>query len=155
MNSLLAFAIDDRTFALPLERVERAIRAVAITPLPQAPAIVLGVIDIAGRIVPVIDLRRRCGLPERGLALSDQLLIASTRQRQLAMVVDAALGVIDCAAEDFVAVDSIVAGTSYLRGIVKGPSGMILIHDLDSFLSLEESEALDRALASSPAEELS
>jgi purine-binding chemotaxis protein CheW len=148
MTSLLAFAIDDHTFALPLERVERAIRAVAITPLPQSPAIVLGVIDIAGFIMPVIDLRRRCGLPERPLGLADQLLIARSSQRQLAMVVDAALGVIDCAAQDFVAVDSIVPGTNYLRGIVKGPSGMILIHDLDTFLSLEESAVLDLALAS-------
>lgn len=151
MSTLLAFAIDEQTFALPLERVERAVRAVAVTPLPQAPAIVSGVINIGGRIVPVINLRRRFGLPEQELRLADQLLIAHTSQRPLAMIVDAALGVVACAEQDFVAVDRIVTGTRYLHGIVKGTNGMILIHDLDAFLSLEEGEALDHALT--PAEE--
>jgi len=146
MTALVAFAIDGRSFALPLDRVERALRAVAVTPLPQAPAIVCGIVNIGGRIVPVINLRRRFGLVERELGLADQLLIAHSSSRLLAMVVDAVLGVVACEETDFVAVDSIVAGTSYLHGIVKSPDGMILIHDLDTFLSLDEARALDSAL---------
>lgn len=146
MGPLLAFAIDERSFALPLERVERALRAVAITPLPQAPDIVRGVINLGGRIVPVLNLRRRCGLPERTLGLTDHLLIAHGGGRPLAMIVDTVLGVVACAEQDFVAVERIVGGTRYLHGIAKSPSGMILIHDLDAFLSLDEAQALDRAL---------
>lgn len=147
MQPLLAFRLDQRSFALPLAQAERALQAVAVTPLPQAPAIVRGIVNVGGRIVPVIDLRRRLGLPERDLALGDQLLLARTTGRPLAMVVDAVLGVVSCDDQDFVAVDEIVAGTGYLRGIARSPSGMILIHDLDSFLSLAEGEALDHALA--------
>jgi len=147
MTPQVVFTIDDRSFALPLVQVERAVRAVAVTALPQAPAIVCGVVNIAGRIVPVIDLRRRFGLPEREIGLTDQLLIAHTYDRPLALIVDAVVGVDEYADQDFVAVDSIVAGTSFLRGIVKSAAGMILIHDLDSFLSLEETQALDSALA--------
>lgn len=147
MQPLLAFRLDQRSFALPLAQAERALHAVAVTPLPQAPAIVLGVINVGGRIVPVIDLRRRFGLPERDLELTDHLLLARSVRRPLAMVVDAVLGVITCAATDFVPIDNVVAGTGYLRGIAKSPAGMILIHDLDSFLSLEEGQVLDEAMA--------
>ena len=151
MSPLLAFAIDQRSFALPLACVERAWRAVAVTALPQAPDIVLGVVNIGGRIVPVINLRRRFGLPEKDIGLADQLLLVHSRQRPLAMVVDSVLDVVTCDERDFVPVDSIVSGTRYLRGIVKSPSGMILIHDLDSFLSLPEEQALDAALSISGA----
>jgi len=146
MTDLLAFTIDGRAFALPLDRVERAVRAVAVTPLPQAPAIVCGIINIGGCVVPVINLRRRFGLAEREIGLADQLLIAHSSSRQLAMIVDAVLGVVACPEKDFVAVDRIVAGTEYLHGIAKSPAGMILIHDLDSFLSLAEAQALNSAL---------
>jgi purine-binding chemotaxis protein CheW len=124
----------------------RAVRAVAATPLPLAPAIVLGVVNVQGRIVPVVNLRRRLGLAERALALDDQLLIAHSATRMLAMIVDAVTGVIECEAKDFVAVDTIVGGTRLLQGIVKAPDGMVLIHDLDSFLSLDEERELDAAL---------
>lgn len=147
MNSLLAFRLDQRTFALPLAQTERAVLAVEITPLPRAPAIVSGIVNVGGRIVPVIDLRRRFGLPERDIELTDRLLLACTAHRPLAMIVDAVLGVVACEEKDCVPIDQIVAGTGYLRGIAKSPGGMILIHDLDTFLSLEEGQALDCALA--------
>lgn len=147
MSSLVAFNLEGIFLALPLDRVARAVRAVAATPLPQAPAIVCGVVNVQGRIVPVINLRRRFGLAERETGLDDQLLIAHSATRMLAMIVDAVVGVIECDEKDFVAVDSVVAGTRHLTGIVKGPDGMVLIHDLDSFLSLEEERALDAALS--------
>ena len=147
MNALVTFNLEALFLALPLDRVVRAVRAVASTPLPQAPDIVCGVVNVQGRIVPVINLRRRFGLVEREMALGDQLLIARGATRLLAMIVDSVAGVIDCDERDFVAVDRVVAGTRHLTGIVKTPDGMVLIHDLDSFLSLEEERALDAALA--------
>lgn len=149
MAALLTFRLDEHTFALPLEQAERAVRAVAVTPLPQAPAIVRGVVNVGGRIVPIIDLRRRFGLPEHDIEPADQLLFARTASRPLAMIVDEVLGVITCEEKNFVPIDGIVAGTGYLRGIAKSPRGMILIHDLDTFLSLEEEQALDHAVAAS------
>ncbi|MDP3512108.1 MAG: chemotaxis protein CheW [Sulfuritalea sp.] len=147
MSALVAFNLDGLSLALPLERVARAVRAVAATPLPQAPEIVCGVVNVQGRIVPVINLRKRFGLAEREIGLDDQLLIARSATRMLAMIVDAVTGVIECDEKNFVAVESVVAGTRLLKGIVKAPDGMVLIHDLDSFLSLDEERELDAALA--------
>jgi purine-binding chemotaxis protein CheW len=71
-GDLILFSLDERRFALPLRSVERVVRAVDITPLPDAPQMVLGVIDVQGEIVSVINLRRRCRMPERELQLTDQ-----------------------------------------------------------------------------------
>lgn len=147
MGRFVTFKLDRLCFALPLDSVISAVRAVATTPLPQAPAIVLGVVNVQGRIVPVVNLRRRLGLAERELALDDQLLMARSATRMLAMLVDAVAGVIECDEKNFVAVDTVVGGTRLLKGIVKAPDGMVLIHDLDSFLSLDEERELDAALS--------
>lgn len=148
MSQFVVFSVDGVFLGLPLTQVVRALRAVATTPLPQAPEIVSGIVNAQGRIVPVINMRRRFGLTEREIGLNDQLLIAHSATRPLAMIVDTVVGVVDCEERDFVAIDSVVAGTRHVKGIVKGTDDMVLIHDLDSFLSLEEERVLDAALDS-------
>jgi purine-binding chemotaxis protein CheW len=147
MERVVIFEIDAQRFGLPLERVEQALRVVAITPLPHAPILVSGVIDVRGSVVPVIDVRSRFGLRSRAPLISDQLLIANTSTRRLALCVDSVSDVSAYHAEDFSAAAEVVAGMEYLKGIVRLADGLVLIHDLDTLLSLEEARALDRACA--------
>jgi purine-binding chemotaxis protein CheW len=146
-NPLVVFVLDDQRYALHLSAVERTIRMVAITPLPRAPEIVTGVINVQGRVVPVLNIRRRFRLPERGAGLGDQLLIARAGQRTVALVVDDVRGIIDGAEHQPVAPDAIVPGLEHVTGVVKLDDGMLLIHDLDRFLSLDEERELAAALA--------
>jgi purine-binding chemotaxis protein CheW len=138
--------VDEHRFALPLAAVERIVRAVAITPLPKAPPVVLGVIDVQGRVLPVLDLRRRFQRPSRPLRLTDQLSIVRTERRTVALLIDAAEGVIERSAGDIVAARDLDAGLDHLRGIVRVEDGLVLIHDLERFLSADEARALDEAL---------
>jgi len=147
MSPLVAFSVEGVSLALPLEQVSKTVRAVAATPLPRAPAIVCGVVNVQGLVIPMVNLRRRLGLVEREMALDDQLLIARSATRVLAMIVDAVAGVVEYDEKDFVAVETVVGGTRLVKGIVKAPDGLLLIHDLDSFLSLDEERELDAALA--------
>lgn len=146
-DSLIIFTLDDRRYALPLSSVDRVVRIVAVTPLPKAPDIVSGVINIQGRIIPVVNMRRRFGLPERDLALTDQLVVAHTARRPVALVADAVLDVIACPV--LVEAAHIAPGIEYLAGVVKLDDGLILIHDLERFLSLEEENLLNHALENS------
>jgi purine-binding chemotaxis protein CheW len=88
LDHLFVFSLDAQPFALPLAVVERVVRAVAVTPLPRMPQIILGVINLQGRIIPVINLRKLFGLeaadapPE--LELSDYLIIVQGGQRTMA-----------------------------------------------------------------------
>jgi purine-binding chemotaxis protein CheW len=101
---------------------------------------------VQGRVVPVVDLRRRFRLPERDFALADQLLIARTARRPVALAADAVTGVLEYSAREAVGAQDIVPGIEYVEGVVKLPDGLVLIHDLDKFLSLDEARALDEAI---------
>ena len=135
---LIIFTLDDQRYALPLPAADRVVRMVAITPLPKAPEIVLGVVNIHGRVIPVINVRQRFCLPQREIALTDQLLVVHTKRRPVALVADAVLDVIACAEQSLIETESILPRLDYVEGVVKLSDGLILIHDLDKFLSLEE-----------------
>ncbi|MDD5299983.1 MAG: chemotaxis protein CheW [Gallionella sp.] len=145
-DSLLVFMLGNQRYALPLPKVDRVVRMVAITPLPKAPDIILGVVNIQGRVTPVVNMRRRFHLPERELALTDQLVVAHTSRRPVALVADAVLDVIACPVQGIVAAEHIVPGVEHVAGVVKLDDGLIFIHDLDKFLSLEEENFLAHAL---------
>lgn len=146
MAQLVVFTLDDRRYGLPLSAVERAVRMVGVTPLPRAPQIVLGIVNVQGRVMPVVDPRRRFRLPARDFTLIDQLLIARTARRPVALAADAVTGVLEYSAQEAAGALDIVPGIEYVEGVVKLPDGLVLIHDLDKFLSLEEETALDRAI---------
>ncbi len=143
---MVVFSLDDQRYALPLDRVERALRVVAITPLPEAPAIVLGIVDLGGAVVSVINLRERFQHPPRAIRLSDHLIVATTGKRTVALLVDDAKGVIDGASGKVVPAGEILPGLKLIDGAMKLEDGLILIHDLDRLLSLDEQTAIDRAL---------
>ncbi len=145
-SQLVVFALSDQRYGLPLSAVERVVRVVGVTALPKAPDIVLGVVNVQGRIIPVINLRRRFRLPEREIALTDQLVVAHTARRPVALAADAVTGVLEYSAREAAGARDIVPGIEYVEGVVKLADGLVLIHDLDKFLSLEEEAALDRAI---------
>jgi purine-binding chemotaxis protein CheW len=142
----LGFLLDSHRYALGLANVETVVRAVAITPLPKAPAIVLGLINARGRIVPVVSLRTRFRLPDREISLSDQIILARTARRGVALLVDSVCGLVEGRETEIVQAGMVVPGMQYVDGVIKQADGMALIHDLDTFLSLEEEEALESAL---------
>ncbi len=144
---MVGLTLDGQRYALRLAQVDRVIRAVEITPLPQAPEIVAGVINVQGQVIPVVNIRKRFRLPEREIILSDQIVIAHTSRRPVALIVDGTDGVIEFPEHRVVHAGKILPDMEYVEGIAKLEDGMILIHDLDKFLSLEEEKTLDRALS--------
>jgi purine-binding chemotaxis protein CheW len=147
LSRLVNFNLDDGKFALFLSAVMRIIRVVEITSLPKAPEIVLGVINMHGQVIPVFDIRKRFRLPSRDTQLGDQMIVASTVKRTVALLVDSVSDVIEISEEKIIAGESILPGLEYVEGVVKTEDGMILIHDLEQFLSLQEEKALHEAMA--------
>ncbi|BBP04875.1 chemotaxis protein CheW [Sulfuriferula plumbiphila] len=146
-DQLLVFALGDQRCALYLSAVDRVVRMVEITPLPKAPAIVSGVVNVHGEVIPVINLRKRFDLPQRDIALTDQLVIAHTARRPVALVVDTVTDIVECAGRELVVAESILPELEYVQGVAKLKDGLILIYNLEQFLSLEEEESLDQAMA--------
>lgn len=142
----VVFTLDEQRYALHLSAVDRVVRMVHITPLPNAPDIVLGIVNMQGRVIPVINIRQRFNLPRREIVLTDQLIFAHMKWRPVALVADSVTGVVECSGQSVIPAEEILHEFKYLEGIIKFRDGLILIHDLDKFLSLEEEECLDVAL---------
>ena len=145
-NRYVVFSLDGQRYALHLSAVERVIRVVEMTSLPKTPDIVLGIVNVEGQIIPIVNIRKRFRLPERELDLSDVLIIAQIPRRTVALVADNVSGVIEGSEQDITEAKEIFPRMEYVKGVVKLKDGLVLIHDLDKFLSLEEDKELDTAL---------
>ncbi|HJV33944.1 chemotaxis protein CheW [Geomonas sp.] len=143
---LLVFTLDRQRYALRLDRVQRVVRAAAVTPLPKAPEIVLGVLDLQGQVVPVINLRRRFSLPEREIRSDDQLVVARAGALTVALAVDGTESVLEEGELELTSPEEIVAGTSFLEGVAATRQGLLLIHDLEALLFPAEESQLSKAL---------
>jgi purine-binding chemotaxis protein CheW len=148
---LLGFRLEGRHYGVRLSQVRRVVRAVDWAPLPQAPANVLGAIDLEGEIVALLSLRRKFGLMDREVGVDDQFIIARTARRTAAIVVDDVVGIFECSPADIVAAEKILPHLAQIEGVLQLEEGLMLIHDLDRFLALDEEQALDEALKTEPA----
>jgi purine-binding chemotaxis protein CheW len=145
-QEFLIFELGGRRYGLPVTDVREIVRAVAPVPLPGAPALVEGFINIRGSVVPVLDLRRRFRLPVRPLEPSDQLVVARAAGRFVALRVDRALDLVRLAAADVDEVEGAGADGQSAARVAKLPGDLVLIQDLRALLSRAESAALDEAL---------
>lgn len=142
-RDLLTFDLGSQRCAVALADVVEVVRMVAMAHLPDAPPLVEGMINLRGRVVPVLDLRARFGLAPKTVALSDHLVIAQPGARAVAIRVDRACALVDIGPDDVEAAGS--TGNA-VAGVAKLPDGLVLIHDLATFLSAAESERLDAAM---------
>jgi purine-binding chemotaxis protein CheW len=142
----VVFRLDEQRYALHLAAVRRVIRAVHVTALPGAPDIVLGAVDVQGEVLPVLDLRARFGLPAREIRPSDQFLIASTARRVVALVIDEVHEVIERDAAAVTEAGRIGPDPGHVSGLLQLDDELVLIHDLERFLSLDEECTLDLAM---------
>ena len=148
-TQVVVFLLEGQRYGLRLETTEHVLPAVELTPLPNSPQIVLGIFSLRGRIVPVVDIRRRFQLPRRAISPDQQLIVARTSARRVALLVDATLGVSEFRASEISSASTILGELSYLQGVARTSEGLVLIHDLDTFLSLKEAGDLDAAVAAS------
>ena len=126
--------------------MQRVVRAAAITPLPQAPDIVLGILDLQGQVIPVINLRKRFRLPEREIGCDDKFVVAHSGALTLALVVDGTESVLEQTGLPVIAPEEIVSGMAFLEGVTGTDQGLILIHDLETLLFKAEEELIAQAL---------
>ena len=147
----MTFALGEHRFALPGGAVVEVVRLVAAATLPGAPAIVEGVVNVRGTLAAVVDIRARFALPAAALDPDQHLIIARAGPRLVALRVDRALELVGIPDDAIEPVDQIAPGTRLGAGLARLSDGVLVIQDLDRFLSLEEAGQLDAALSAAPA----
>lgn len=88
MQQLLVFSLDGNAYGLPLSCVQGVYRAAEPRPLPDAPPLLLGLLNLHGEVLPVYDTRRRLQVPAKPLALTDALVLVQASERRLLLLVD-------------------------------------------------------------------
>lgn len=146
---LLVFELAGQRYGLELAAVQEVVRAVAVTRLPGAPPIVEGAINVRGRVVPVLDLRSRFGLPARELSSDEHMILARAGRRLVAIRADRTTWLVEVEADQVEEAAGVTPHLRHVAGVAKLPDGLILIHDLETFLTQAEAEALGQAVAAS------
>jgi purine-binding chemotaxis protein CheW len=145
---LLTFQLGDQEYGLPIDDVVQVVRMVAITRAPKAPPVVAGMLNLRGKVIPVVDLRERFDLPSRPCGLNDHLLIAQSEGRTMALIVDLVNAVRLLSAESIDRAAGNGSGmTDYLAAVGKLSDRLLLILDLKKVLTFEEERRLEQILA--------
>jgi purine-binding chemotaxis protein CheW len=136
---LATFFLSGEEYGIDVRLVQEIIRVTEITPIPRAPEFVKGVINLRGRIIPVVDLKRKLGLGPVEEGRQSRVVVVKVRERLIGLLVDGAsqvlrvpLSSIEAAPGEIVEIDM-----SYIRGVAKLPDRLIILIDLANILSQE------------------
>ena len=133
----------DEHYGLDIAKVFEIIRHQPITPVPRAPVFVKGVINLRGRIIPVVDLRGRFGMVEVEPTKETRIVVAESSATRVGLIVDSVSEVLLLPLDSVEATPGVAgADAEYLRGIAKLGDRLVLLLELDGLFGLEEQGAL-------------
>jgi purine-binding chemotaxis protein CheW len=145
---VLLFEVAGSRFALRANEVSEILRAVALQSLPAAPNVISGVINLRGQAVPVLSMRFRFGLEQKALSPHDYFIVANVGTRRVALHVDRPLDLTQVSVTPLSEQQHLSHQLPYVAGVAPVDDGIVLIHDLVSFLSSAEALQLGAALES-------
>lgn len=149
-HKYLAFTLADQEFASDIAAV-REIRALErVAPLPDSPAFLLGVMDLRGKVVPVVDLRRRFKLPARPEGVAPIVVIVDVAAQVVGMTVDRVTEVLSLPPSAWSPPPPLFQGPAraFVSGVADLDGRLIVLLDLARVLSAEEAAAIGELAAS-------
>jgi purine-binding chemotaxis protein CheW len=129
--------LGDESYGLDIGSVYEIIRFAESTAVPTAPAFVDGVINLRGRIIPVMDLSSRFGLARAETTKSTRIIVAGTAGMRVGLVVDAVTEVLMVPDEAVEPTPPVASGldSSYIRGIAKLADQLVILLDLGALFA--------------------
>lgn len=143
---LVTFSIGDEEFGVEILKVQEIIRMLEITKVPKAPAFVEGVINLRGKVIPILDLRKRFGLSARNHDKNTRIIVIEISSMIVGFIVDSVSEVLRLPANTVEPPPPVVAGldSDYICGVGKLEDRLLIMLDLNRLLSNEEREKLGR-----------
>lgn len=143
---LVSFRAGDELFGAPIEKVHEIIRSSSIVKVPQAPDFIEGIINLRGKIITVIDLRKKFGMPPAPSQTASRIIVADIVGTKVGIIVDAVSIVLRVSREHFEKTPAIISGLErkFISGVVKENNKMLLALDLDKLLTQQELELLQK-----------
>jgi purine-binding chemotaxis protein CheW len=144
---LVGFNLGSEEFGLDILQVQEINRPMEITRIPQAPDFVEGIINLRGKVIPVISLRKRFELPELENNVNTRIVVVEIKGKVVGFIVDSVSEVIRISKDIIEPPSSIVMGmdTEYIAGVCKLKRRLLILLDMEKILTSRELSMLKKA----------
>lgn len=141
---LVGFRLGEEEFGININNVHEINRMVEITPVPRAPHFVMGVINLRGKVVPVLSLRKRLNTDEKEADSKTRIVVVEVKGTVVGFIVDEVTEVLRIPARSVEPAPDLVAGiqSDYIKGVAKLNARLMILLDLDKVLSKDQIEQL-------------
>ena len=141
----VTFRLGDEKYGINVMQVQEVLRVAEIAPVPGAPSYVLGIINLRGNVVTVIDTRNRFGLMSRDTDDSSRIVIIETASHIIGILVDSVAEVVELRSSDIETAPNVgnEETSRYIQGVTSRDNELLILVDLNRFLSDEEKAELD------------
>jgi purine-binding chemotaxis protein CheW len=143
---LVTFTISSEEFGVDILKVQEIIRMMEITKVPRAPDFVEGVINLRGKVIPIVDLRKRFGMDFKSHDNHTRIIVVEIHTRVVGFVVDSVSEVLRIPYSTVEPPPPIVSGvdSEYINGVGKLDDRLLILIDLDKLFSDDEQGALSQ-----------
>ncbi len=143
-RQVVIFKLGNEEYAIPIMQVQEIIRMTDITAIPQAPDFVEGIINLRGRIIPIIDLMKRFNLEGGEYSDEMRIVVVDVQNQTVGIIVDMVSEVSRLSEDDIEPPPETVtlSNTAYLSGVGKLDGRLIILLDLDYILTEKEIAAV-------------
>jgi purine-binding chemotaxis protein CheW len=144
---VVGFRIGDETFGVKIGSVREIVRVPEITSVPNAPDTIEGVINLRGKIIPVMDLRKRFGFSEIQQDKKNRILVVELENKLVGLIVNSASEVLKIPPSEIESPSSVFADSesSYVTGVGKLKGRLIILLDISKLLHRPEFKKLEEA----------
>lgn len=149
---VVGFRIGRETFGLPISIVREIVRVPEITSVPNAPDYIEGVINLRGRIIPVVDLRKRFGEPVNEPSKKHRIVVVELENRRIGLLVNSASEVLKIPPSEIEAPHNVFqeGELDYITGVGKLRGRLVILLDLTRILQRGELRSLEAVAESAP-----
>ncbi len=141
----VSFFLDEEEYGIEILKVQEIIRFAELTRIPQSPPFIEGVLNLRGKVVPVMDLRTRFSMPRAERDRSTRIIVVDVANKVMGMIVDAVSGVLQIE-DDQIAPPPPMGSkidTDYIQGMARIDDRLMILLDVDKILSSDELAAID------------
>lgn len=143
-NQIVSFRLANEEYGVDIMRVQEIILPGEITQMPEVPDYICGLINLRGHVIPIVDLRKRFGLPVSERDEHTRIIVVNVGSRTIGMVVDAVNEVLRINEDQLEPPPSSIVGIEhvYIKALVKFDDKLLILLDIESILSREETAKL-------------
>lgn len=146
-HQFLTFALGQEEYGVEILKIQEIKGFSTITPLPNAPSFIKGVLNLRGTIVPIIDLRKKFSLPEVGYTKFTVIVVVQVQGKTMGFVVDAVSDVLNVAGADIQPTPDLYGqvDTSFINGLARTGEKLVILLDIEKVLTAAEAAGVAQA----------